>query len=275
MTEDRKALQLFLSSDSKLITESRNVVTYLWRHILQTALPPTDAMGRWEGLMRTYVAELKRDPSIPRENIPKNASSAKGNLRKELLSPQMTWLNFIKGLYFLRLHRAVFRVECYWRDGSTSAHCMTLYERGGQATLERAYLKDILTDLWLDIQAYAFLGEEGENQRHPKNFLLLWSRLVEQYLDDPRNNIGNSKKKRMSVKGNLRKELLPDEYLRDQLPENHLSWKSFEKGMCLLNPQKTEYTITCFWQPTFATHHTVTQSGSRVGYDATTALNDH
>lgn len=277
MSGDRQTLHRILLAEDKCIGESSNVLTFLWRQILQSALPPGDAITRWESLMRSYVHRIQDTEAIPTDVVPKNPSSVKGNLRKELLSPHMTWLNFVKGMYFLNLHGVYLRVVCYWRDGSSSNHTMTVYENGTSLGLARSHLKDILRDLWMSVFTYALEGD-GDVARPS---VTLWRTLVEQYLNDPRNGVGRSPKYRASVKGNLSKELLmtlhrkvgSDEWIHDN--EHFLTWMSFEKGINLLNPQKTEFVLTCNWRPKNASHFTAFIRGSRMGVDPTNALEAH
>lgn len=279
MSNDRESLQRVLLAEDKCMGEAHNVLSYLWRQLLQTAMPPSEAIVRWDNLMRRYVQRIKSDPYLPPEIIPENISSAKGNLRKELISPKMTWLNFAKGLYFLNVYQVILRVDCYWRDGSCSHHTITVYERNDpNGSLNRTHLKDILRDLWMDIFTYA-MGEDRHGE--PKDYLRTWQLLVNQYLNDPRNAIGNSPKKKTGVRGNLAKELLHNLY-RDspggtwiEDDSKFLTWLSFEKGINLFNPQKTQFTLTCHWSAQVATHHSVSLKGSRQGVDATTALIDN
>lgn len=274
MSDDRLSLQELLLSEDKQKPYAQNIITWIWRDILEAVFLPSQAIGRWDSLMRQYVQRVLNDPLLPEEATPKNTSSMKGNLRKELMSPHMTWLNFIKGLYFLNVYQCVLRIECYWQDGSHSAHPTTVFERNNVRSLSRLFLKDILTEQWLEIMEFAFEGNIADHSvTRPGDHIQRWRRLVEQYLDDPKNGIGKSLKKRTSVKGNLKKELLMRDFISTADTEHYLTWKSLEKGIRLLNPARTQFTVTCYWRPGYGTHHSTTLHGSR-GFDATTVLRD-
>jgi len=52
----------------------------------------------------------------------KEASSVRGNLRKELLKPSMSWKVFIKGLKFLNIKKFDLNVTLYHASGRTTEH---------------------------------------------------------------------------------------------------------------------------------------------------------
>jgi hypothetical protein len=60
-----------------------------------------------------------------RNNIPQNIkerSSARGNLRKELMRPVMTWKVFCKGLRFIKIKRFSIIIRLYHSNGIVTDH---------------------------------------------------------------------------------------------------------------------------------------------------------
>jgi len=76
----------------------------------------------------------------------------------------------------------------------------------------------------------------------------LWTRLMTNYLNDPKNNIPSEGKKRSSDRNNLNKELArPD-----------MSWNVFYKGIMLLAPMRIKVDITLVFR-THSTTHSITR----------------
>lgn len=85
-------------------------------------------------LFRTILYDLGITPSrfdtllekyIIRANIPTNikeASSRRGNLRKELMSTSMSWKVFIKGLVFINIYKFDVSVRLYHRNNKITEH---------------------------------------------------------------------------------------------------------------------------------------------------------
>jgi hypothetical protein len=82
-------------------------------------------LWRWDLYMKAYLAD-------PRNGIPNNSrdrSSARGNLNKELLRPDMTWRVFLKAMNFLDLIRVSFTVKVQWKDGKVTEVTARLKDR--------------------------------------------------------------------------------------------------------------------------------------------------
>ena len=67
-----------------------------------------------------YMAEAGLDTNI------KQASNARRNLKKELLSTSLSWRVFIKGLIFLRVRKFDLNIRLYHNDGSITNHSRTV-----------------------------------------------------------------------------------------------------------------------------------------------------
>lgn len=110
----------------------------------------------------------------------------------------------------------------------------------------------ILTRLFRSVQHYV-IQPYGTNQKTgPK-----WYKLMDDYLSDSRNCIGQNKRDRSQHRGNLIKELSRDE----------MSWKVFTKGLRFLSVVKFEITITAHHSDnTISEHKEIVNLGTRVPY---------
>lgn len=69
-----------------------------------------------------FSSYLERYVSNPMNGVPQNIrekSSARGNLRKELLKPTMTWKVFMKGLRFLEVKFVKITFEVHYSNNKT------------------------------------------------------------------------------------------------------------------------------------------------------------
>lgn len=64
-----------------------------------------------------------------------------------------------------------------------------------------------------------------------------WSRLMDRYLDDPRNGIPRNGKDRSSARGNLNKELRRET----------MTWKVFRKALQFLGPVSIRFEVHLTW----------------------------
>lgn len=93
-----------------------SILASLYQNILDICLGRS--IQKFNHLMEDFLADV-------RNNIPQNIkerSSARGNLRKELLRPVMTWKVFCKGLRFLKVKRFSVIIRLYHANGSTTDH---------------------------------------------------------------------------------------------------------------------------------------------------------
>ena len=91
----------------KSIGEAKGVLSKLFRTILvEREITP----GVWSSLMARYL----NDPYNRIPPNPKDRSSARGNLNKELHRPTMTWKVFRKAILFLAPVKATFIIRFEW-----------------------------------------------------------------------------------------------------------------------------------------------------------------
>lgn len=188
------------------INRARGALTALFRKIL---LDLNIQQKRWERLMEKYLNE-------PSRNIPKSGrkrSSERGNLNKQLARDPMTSKNFIKGLKFLCCKHAQFEVKLTI-DGKVTTHGIDILTEGKENEAESMLFKKILLDL-----------EIG-----PKE----WDKLMEDYLNDPINEVPKYGKKRSGDKGGLNK----------QLTKPDMSFKNFMRGLRFLGCTHVRFEVT-------------------------------
>lgn len=74
-----------------------------------------------------------------------------------------------------------------------------------------------------------------------------WNKLMNDYLNDPKNRVPKDSRGKSSTRGNLNKELhKPD-----------MTWSNFEKAIKFLNPIKAEFTIKLTWFGNKTTVHSI------------------
>lgn len=97
---------------SKITTASTDsILASLYQKILDICTGRQ--LQQFNRLMEDFLGDV-------RNNIPQNIkerSSARGNLRKELLRPVMTWKVFCKGLRFLKIKRFSIIIRLYHTNG--------------------------------------------------------------------------------------------------------------------------------------------------------------
>ncbi len=77
---------------------------------------------------------------------------------------------------------------------------------------------------------------------------IMFNKLLNQYLKDPRNRVSKTSKGRSSTRGNISKELR----------KSRMTWANFEKGIRFLNPVKATFHIRLEWKNGRTTNHSIT-----------------
>ena len=121
---ENKQLEELLENHDKGVSEATGILSRLFRKTLAD-LGVTPMV--WNKLMNAYLDD-------PHNRVPRHSrgrSSTRGNLNKELRKPNMTWNNFIKGIYFLNPIEAEFSMKLSWRGGHSTIHRL-IVTRGSQ-----------------------------------------------------------------------------------------------------------------------------------------------
>lgn len=79
----------------------------------------------WAQLMTNYL----NNPANGVANTPKDRSTARGNMNKELIKGQMSWLIFMRAIRFFGAVKADFTVKITLADGRSSEHTVTMFDR--------------------------------------------------------------------------------------------------------------------------------------------------
>ena len=75
----------------------------------------------------------------------------------------------------------------------------------------------------------------------------VWNRLMDDYLNNPRNRVPRHSRGRSSTRGNLNKEL----------SKPNMTWNNLIKGIILLNPVRAKFTMEFKWRRGTVTSHSV------------------
>lgn len=114
-------IRKMITSSTKKMEEATGTLSRLFRKILFDI--NIDLM-RWDAAMKKYLAD-------PRNRIQQNSkdiSSARGNLAKALVKPDMTWKVFVKALKFLDPLCVSLEVKIVWRNGRKTLHPITVFK---------------------------------------------------------------------------------------------------------------------------------------------------
>lgn len=104
-----------MEDPEKGVSQATNPLAKLWRLMLrELKVNP----WRWKQLMELHV----EDPRSGVPSTPKDRSSARGNLNKELRKPKITWGTFVKGVLLLNPVKVRFETHMTWSNGKTTVH---------------------------------------------------------------------------------------------------------------------------------------------------------
>lgn len=106
-------LQLFTPKEHKEVPRDDKFLSEIFRQMMFVMNVDT---ARFQQLMALY---------IKRSHVPRNMreiSSARGNIKKELMNEKMSWKVFVKGLVFLDIAEFVIAIDLYHRRGDITTH---------------------------------------------------------------------------------------------------------------------------------------------------------
>lgn len=131
--KNRYEIERILTSPDRGITETRGIggiLARLWRQILADI---NIGPSRFEMLLTDFINSAKR--RVPDNRVSKLFT--RGNLRRELERPTMTFKVFMKGIKMLKVSKIRIAVELEFGSGKKSLHQTTvdLGEKGNQSEL--------------------------------------------------------------------------------------------------------------------------------------------
>lgn len=103
-------------SEPKGPSTSSSVLSRIFRNM--TVDLGLSALSAWDRLMNQYINDARN--CVPRNK--KDQSSARGNLQKELLKPEMTWKVFLKGIRFLGIISFEINIIAKHANGKQTIH---------------------------------------------------------------------------------------------------------------------------------------------------------
>lgn len=137
MSKRKYEMEKILTSPDKGISATRGIggiLARLWRQILDDLQVKPN---KFELLLSDFINSAKR--GVPEHRISRHFT--RGNLRRELEQPTMTFKVFIKGMKFLKVVRIRFVVELEHSGGRKTLH-ETAVDLGGGS--------DAVTDIFED-----------------------------------------------------------------------------------------------------------------------------
>ena len=196
-----------------------SVLPILYREIISD-------LGIEEGRFLVNIDKFVRKTIAP-ENF-KEISSIRGNLRKELLRPVMTWKVFIRGLKVLNIRQFVLSIKAEVpnkEDPDTPTIIAVAY----RIVLDPKLIVDDTRALYQteSVLASAFKDIMFKMGVNPQRFM----QLISDYIIKAK--IPTNMKEVSSTRGNLKKELF----------KKAITWKVFVKGLAFLHVQRFTITI--------------------------------
>lgn len=160
-----------------------------------------------------------------RSGIPKRKrSSTKGNLSRELRKTSMTWRIFCRGIKLLNVKSFRVTVDLVFRNSlhiCTESKKIPMDEMPSDDEAVSTNTDKILADVYRELLDILDVDH------------IEFNRLMDMFLSDARNAIPQNIRKRSSVRGNLRRELL----------KPTMTWKVFCRGLKFLNAQSFVFII--------------------------------
>lgn len=202
-----------LVSPDKRVREASDVLSRMYRTILANR-----ALG-WQKWNTLLTHHLERSYGGVMMSIDK-ITNDRGNLRKALGAPAMTWPTFVKGIDIFNPEEAHFKIVLDYDDVSIG-HEVNILEEGPEGAPGK--LSQIFRSL---------CEQSGKDYRN-------LSSEIDAYLNNPRYRVKTHGRQRGNDKGNLKREVVRDDITFDVL----------KKGLKALNPNVTHFIVTLKWAP--------------------------
>ena len=227
-------LQNLLASPSRMIGDSENVLTYLFRSVL---LSRGITMFLWNKRLRAYFnREPDRDPNNDR-----------GNLNKQLTSAKLSWAAFKKAIDFLRPRTAHLTFIVFWKDKTVTQYTIVIDPREKE---------DDLIEQEADLAENPIINKPDRNPpsvlaRLFRTILVKrgiteaqWENLLQLYVEQ---TAGSKGRQRNSIDRDLRNP--------------RITFTVFRQGMIFLQAQRIEYQLELMWKPGDISIHTAKPEG--------------
>ena len=114
----RRIPDTFKERANRKVGGAGSVLSKLFCQMLSHPELNYDDLRNWNNLMHRYITDKRN--AIPQNN--RDQSSARGNLRKELLKEKMSWNVFVKGMRFMDLEGFEIIIKAHHRNGKITTH---------------------------------------------------------------------------------------------------------------------------------------------------------
>lgn len=214
-----------LNDPLKGTTRAQGVLCYLFRQVLVRRTINTRV---WNRCLDNYF--------LKPHNL---ANPDKGNLNKALKADDLTWSSFRKSIDFLNPVQAILEIEFEWGNGKSSTYKLIIdpTENETKPTIN-VFPYDML-DTFKGLKKpktvmASLFRHIVVNEGHDK---AAWDKLFVDWAANPINTIGQSETEIASSVVTLRRSV----------NEDNLSWNVFRRGILLLKPKRSTYTLTLDW----------------------------
>lgn len=208
-----------LMSPDKRVQEACDVLSRMYRTILRGNVP---GWQKWNTLLTHHLDRVYGGVPVSIDKI----TNDRGNLRKALGAPTMTWPTFCKGIDILNPQRALFKVSLEMPEG---------------LVVEEIDILKPVAEGDVGVLAYLFRSLCEQSGRDYTNL----SSEIDAYLNNPKYRVKSQGRQKGNDKGNLKRELVRDEITFDVLL----------KGLRALNPAVTHFEVTLHWTESRKTVH--------------------
>jgi uncharacterized protein with PIN domain len=117
-SHSRRIPDTFKERANRKVGGAGSVLSKLFCQMLSHPELNYDDLRNWNNLMQRYITDKRN--AIAQNN--KDQSSARGNLRKELLKEKMSWNVFVKGMRFMDLEGFEIIIKAHHRNGKITVH---------------------------------------------------------------------------------------------------------------------------------------------------------
>lgn len=169
----------------------------------------------------------------------KNKPVDKGNLNKALITDDMTWGSFVKGIDFLGPVKATFDIVLSWPDKTQSVYSIVIdpavEEEGGVGENDFEGVTDIFDTQSQPVTTLARLYRHILFKEDVT--LSKWNGLVDAYIENPLNGLSTDPTDKTGHASTLKRSVL----------DTKMSWTVFRRGIKVLNPVSEVYTLRLYW----------------------------
>lgn len=223
------------------------LAAFFIRILLKLGIP----IGRFQALLDRYIVRVGLASNMA------EISTSRSALRRELLSPTMTWKVFIKGLRFLQINKVDFDLVLY-RDPISNSEAEEMNQKmvtthsinflveeeyradpedENQTSFLAKFLEEILEDLNIRMP-----DKEGQNKKDRDK---VFDEYLDRYIQFYKPIVLKNKDEHYTTKCSLKREIL----------KSNISWKVFVKGIIFILTNRMIIKMKLYHNNGFITEH--------------------